>query len=123
MRFSLDSTGGNSIRSYSEQGIVINDRLIRTSVMITADSVEAWSAETVTGLDERHLEPLIARRPGIIILGTGSTMVFPRPSLLAGVQRQGIGIEGMANDAAIRTFNVLLSEDRKVLLALLLGRF
>ena len=29
----------------------------------------------------------------------------------------------MANDAAIRTFNVLLSEDRKVLLALLLGRF
>ena len=50
-------------------------------------------------------------------------MVFPRPSLLAGVQRQGIGIEVMANDAAIRTFNVLLSEDRKVLLALLLGRF
>ncbi|MGB5261804.1 MAG: MTH938/NDUFAF3 family protein [Gammaproteobacteria bacterium] len=31
------------------------------------------------------------------------------------------GVEIMANDAACRTFNVLLSEDRRVVLALMLG--
>jgi len=102
-------------------GIVINDRLINTSVLVTAESVEAWPPGTVAELHDQHLDQLTARQPGIIILGTGATLVFPPPRLLAGVQQRGIGIEVMANDAAVRTFNVLLSEDRKVLLALLQG--
>jgi len=121
MRFHQDTTGGNIIQAYSDRGIMINDRLISTSVVITPDSVEAWSAQTVSGLEAHHLEPLLARRPGVIILGTGASIVFPPPSLLAGIQQRGIGIEVMANDAAIRTFNVLVSEDRRVVLALLQG--
>jgi len=121
MHFHQDTSGGNSIQSYSERGIVINDRLISTSVLVTAESVETWPPVTVAGLHDRHLELLTAYQPGIIILGTGATLVFPPARLLAGVQQRGIGIEVMANDAAVRTFNVLLSENRRVLLALLQG--
>jgi uncharacterized protein len=121
MRFHQDTAAGNSIQSYNEQGIVIKDRLISTSVLVTADSIDAWPPAAVADLDERHLELLTTRQPGIIILGTGATTVFPPAALLVEIQRRGIGIEVMANDAAIRTFNVLLSEDRKVLLALLQG--
>ncbi|HUT41094.1 MAG TPA: Mth938-like domain-containing protein [Gammaproteobacteria bacterium] len=121
MRFNQDTGGGNGIRFYSDQGIVINDRLISTSVLVTAGQIEAWPPGSFADLEERHLELLVAHQPGIIILGTGKTIAFPAPRLLAGIQRRGIGIEVMANDAAIRTFNVLLSEDRKVLLALLQG--
>jgi len=121
MRFHQDTTSGNSIQSYSERGIVINDRLISTSVLVTADSIEAWPATAVADLNDSHLEPLTARQPHIIVLGTGTTLVFPPAPLLVNIQCRGIGIEVMANDAAIRTFNVLLSEDRKVLLALLQG--
>ncbi len=122
MHFNRDSSGGNSIQSYSQQGIVIGERLISTSVLVTAEHIEAWPPGTVAELNEHHLDTLTARLPGIIILGTGATLVFPPPRLLAGIQARGIGIEVMANDAAIRTFNVLLSEDRKVLLALLQGQ-
>jgi uncharacterized protein len=119
MRFTQDTGSGNSIQSYSERGIVINDRLFGTSVLVTAQQIETWSPATVAELDARHIDALVERRPGIIVLGTGATLVFPPVQLLAGIQRHGIGIEVMANDAAARTFNVLLSEDRPVLLALL----
>jgi hypothetical protein len=33
---------------------------------------------------------------------------------------QGIGVEVMANDAACRTFNILLAEDRRVVVAIIL---
>jgi len=122
MHFNQDTSGGNSIQAYSDRGIVINDRLISCSVLVTAESVDEWPLATVADLNERHLDMLAAREPGVIILGTGTTITFPPASLLAGIQNRGIGIEVMANGAAIRTFNVLLSEGRKVLLALLQGQ-
>lgn len=119
MRFTQDTGGGNLIQSYSERGIVINEQLIGTSVLVTAREIASWQPGAVAELEQRHVETLLAYRPEIIILGTGTTLAFPPVPLLAGIQRHGIGIEVMANGAAIRTFNVLLSEDRPVLLALL----
>jgi uncharacterized protein len=119
MRFTQDTGGGNIIQSYSERGIVINDRLIVSSVLVTASEIATWQPGAVAELEERHIETLLAYRPDIIVLGTGTTLTFPPVPLLAGIQRHGVGIEVMANDAAIRTFNVLLSEDRPALLALL----
>ena len=60
--------------------------------------------------------------PEIIILGTGSTQVFPPPQVTGVLRQSGVGVEIMANDAACRTFNVLLSEDRRVVLALIQAR-
>jgi uncharacterized protein len=119
MRFHKDSNSGNSIQSYSRQGIVIDDKLITRSALITADTVREWPPGCVEELRQEHLAELATLQPGIVILGTGKTLVFPPAQLLVDLQNRGIGVEVMANDAAIRTFNVLLSEDRKVLLALL----
>jgi uncharacterized protein len=121
MRFHEDTGHGNSIQSYNERGIVIDDKLITRSVLVTADTVREWSPGCVAELGQEHIAGIAALQPGIVILGTGATLIFPPAQLLAGLQGQGIGVEVMANDAAIRTFNVLLSEDRKVLLALLQG--
>lgn len=119
MHINLDSAVGNSIQSYSEAGIVVDGRLIRTSVIISADHLEEWSPGTVGELDAGHMAQLTGYRPDIVILGTGKQLRFPPPALLAELQCQGIGIEVMANDAAVRTYDVLLSEQRNVLLALL----
>jgi uncharacterized protein len=56
-----------------------------------------------------------------VLLGTGLQLRFPPPHYSVELLSRGIGVEIMANDAACRTFNILLSEDRQVLLALLLG--
>jgi uncharacterized protein len=119
MRFHQDTGSGNSIQSYSEQGIVIDDRLVSGSVLVTSDVVKEWPPRRVEELDPAHFADIEALEPGIVILGTGKRLVFPPAQLLVGIQNRGIGVEVMANDAAIRTFNVLLSEDRKVLLALI----
>jgi uncharacterized protein len=119
MHINLDSAVGNSIQSYSAAGVVVDGRLIRSSVIISANHLEQWTPTTVGELDANHMAQLTAHQPDIVILGTGNQQRFPAPALLVELQRHGIGVEVMANDAAVRTYDVLLSEQRNVLLALL----
>ena len=121
MRFSQDSLAANSIRAYRDDEITINDRIITESVVITPDSIELWAPRRVTELTSRHMQQLGELQPEIVILGTGPALQFPAPALLAGLQTQAIGVEVMAHDAACRTFNILLAEDRRVVVALMMG--
>jgi uncharacterized protein len=43
------------------------------------------------------------------------------PRISAEIMQHGSGIEIMSTDAACRTYNVLLGEDRNVLAALIIG--
>ena len=47
------------------------------------------------------------------MVGTGSKQQFLPPKLQVMVAKERIGLEMMATPAACRTFNILLSEDRK----------
>ena len=53
-----------------------------------------------------------------MLLGSGASQCFPEPALLAPLLERGIGIEVMDTGAACRTYNVLVSEDRRVVAAL-----
>jgi uncharacterized protein len=119
MRFHQDNSNGNVIDSYDAGGVVIQDRRYTHSLLVSAELIEAWPPRRVEDLTRELLVALAGYRPGILILGTGVRQHFPPPEWLVALQREGIGIEVMKNDAAVRTFNVLLSEDRNVLLALL----
>ncbi|HHT00904.1 MAG TPA: hypothetical protein ENK73_08640, partial [Thiomicrospira sp.] len=61
-------------------------------------------------------------KPEVIILGTGETQHFPEPKLFAYCAHKGVGLEVMANDAACRTYNVLTTEDREIVLALIINQ-
>jgi uncharacterized protein len=56
----------------------------------------------------------------VVLLGTGRQQRFPSMQLMAALSRKGIGLEPMDTAAACRTYNVLMSEDRRVAAALLL---
>lgn len=118
MNFAEDSTSPLSIRSCDADGIVIDDRRIAESVMITPDRVESWPVADIGSLTDEQLDSLCAQAPEIVILGSGRTQRFPPARIVASLQNRGIGVEVMANDAACRTFNVLLSEQRRVVLGL-----
>ena len=60
------------------------------------------------------LDALFALQPELILLGCGATQTFPPAATLAACLSRGIGLETMTNAAAARTFNVLASEDRRV---------
>jgi len=120
MRFSQDSLATHSIRAYRDGEILVNDQRIAHSVVITADVIQAWEPGSVEELTAQHFTQLGELQPEIVILGTGSRLRFPPPRLCVTLQARGIGVEVMATDAACRTFNVLLAEDRRVLAALII---
>lgn len=101
----------------------VNDRVLERSLALAPDRlVEDWDAPaTAAALEPRHLEPLLALAPELVVLGTGERQVFPPAAAMAACLTRGIGIEVMDNAAAARTYNVLAGEGRKVVVALLLG--
>lgn len=108
------------IRSFNQDGITVTDTLYRNSLVLSGETlVEDWPVESARELGERELEPIFELRPEIVILGTGKRHVFPDPRLMVKFYERGIGLEAMTTPAACRTFNVLRSENRKVVAALI----
>jgi uncharacterized protein len=57
----------------------------------------------------------------LVIIGTGTRLVFPAPTALQPLRDARIGFEVMDSRAACRTYNVLLAEGRKAGLLLLVS--
>lgn len=121
MELSLDSPGDRlSIRSVSAEGIRIADRTYTGPLILSASELLTdWQVSGPDDLTEEHLEPVFDLEPEVVLVGTGSVQVFPKPELLVCFYRRGIGVEFMTTQAACRTFNVLVSEHRNVAAALL----
>jgi uncharacterized protein len=83
-------------------------------VLVLPTGVAAWG-----GFDDP--EPLLAMVGALDVLfvGTGPEVAHLPPALRDALEAAGIGVEAMASPAACRTYNVLLSEGRRVGLALI----
>ena len=116
MKLSEDySAGSNIIRAYQENRIDINGKLFEKSLVVSNTRlIENWPLRQIDELQGQHLASLLEMNPEVILIGTGSKLVFPPVSSYAPIIKQGIGIEFMDSGAACRTFNILVSEDRSV---------
>jgi uncharacterized protein len=95
--------------------------MLTKSFIVAPDRlVEDWPPQRFDELTGEHLQAALALEPEILIIGTGSQQHFLPGELMAALSRGGIGVEVMDTAAACRTYNVLLSEDRKVVAALLM---
>ena len=112
--------GANLIRRYGADYIVVGNEEIRSSCLVSANSFSAWAPRSVEELTVESLAPLFALAPEVVVLATGTTQRFPRASLRAEFATRRIGLEVMEIGAACRTYNVLVSEERQVLAAILL---
>jgi uncharacterized protein len=110
----------NVINAYGEGYVAVNGARHESSVIVTADRVLAWEAERFDSLRESDFEKLQGLGLEIVLLGTGPKQRFPHPRLTAALGRAGIGVEVMDTQAACRTYNILVAEERKVAAALLL---
>jgi uncharacterized protein len=84
-------------------------------------AVMPWDVAAWPQLSLADFERMAAFEPELVIFGTGARMRFAPPSLLRPLIERRIGIECMDTAAACRTYNVLVSERRSVLGALLIG--
>lgn len=122
MKIALDNADGlHAITSYQPGRVHIRDRRFTSSLLVLPDApLQAWPPTTLETLQAGHFAPVVAQAPELLILGTGETHLFPEPAVLAPLMAHRIGVESMQNAAACRTFNVLLAEQRRVALALLI---
>ena len=74
----------------------------------------------MAGLTAEHLEAVLGESTQVLILGTGTRQHFPAPKVQFALLERGIGLEVMDTGAACRTYNILVSEGRDVVAALLL---
>lgn len=61
----------------------------------------------------------LAGQVDVVFIGTGAQIAPLPPAFRAALEDAGLGVEIMASPAACRTYNVLLSEGRRVAVALL----
>lgn len=109
------------VRSVRADAVTIGDREMRGSFAIWSRGViENWPVGDAADIDAGHLDTLIDTGAEVILLGTGATRVQLPPALMYRPLARGVGIEIMANDAAARTYNVLVGEGRSVLVAFVL---
>jgi uncharacterized protein len=111
--------GVNLIRRYGADFIVIGEQELRSSCIVDPHSIAAWAPRSVEELGLEDLPALFDRSPEVVVLATGATQKFPRAALRAEFAARRIGLEVMEIGAAARTYNVLVSEDRRALAAVL----
>lgn len=114
--------GAHPIESYGAGGFRFAGMSHRGSILALPSGVHAWSPIMPEDVDEASLAPVFAEARGSIeflLLGTGATLVFPAPALRARFKAAGISVDPMSTGAAIRTYNIMLGERRRVAAALL----
>jgi len=121
MHFAQDDCSSDLlIRGYGDGVITIGNQQFARSLILTRDSLMAdWRPQHVAELLHDDFVPILEIRPEVLVLGTGKALTFPSPALTARLLQLGIGVEIMDTAAACRTYNILLSEQRNVVAALL----
>lgn len=108
------------IRGYDAHRVRLPERELTENFVLSADQLIAdWEPRSVAELDATKLAPILALEPEVVLLATGARAVFPRAALRAEFGARAIGLEVMELGAACRTFNVLVSEGRRAVLAVL----
>ncbi|MGI9290758.1 MAG: Mth938-like domain-containing protein [Gammaproteobacteria bacterium] len=120
MKFSTDKVQGNFIHSYAKGVIQLRDRNLTNHTIISADHIISdWQPATIESMTVDDFRPALELKPEILLFGSGEKQQFPDIGLLTEIMRAGTAIEVMETHAACSTFNVLISENRSVVAALL----
>jgi uncharacterized protein len=112
-------TALNTFTGYGAGFVLVNDQRHEASVIVLPEHLQPWEAPDFAGLEAAHFVAIAALRPEVVLLGTGDKLRFPHPSLTRALAEARIGLEVMDLQAACRTYNILMAEERKVAAALL----
>jgi len=113
--------GRQLIEAYRPGGFRIAGVRHEGSVLVLPDRTLAWPVGGPEDVTASSLAPITAAAPAveILVLGLGARFALVGAELRTALRAHGIAVEAMATDAACRTYNVLLTEDRRVAAALI----
>jgi uncharacterized protein len=108
--------GRHRIEDYGGGGFRFGDMSHKGSILALPGGVRAIAATRCQDIDDALIDLALADPNGIdlLIVGTGETLLPAPASLRNRLRAAGSGCESMATGAAVRTYNMLLDEGRRV---------
>ena len=114
--------GRPPIDGYAPDGFRIGGRFIEGPILLHEEIAVSWSAgPAASELDHAAVTELerLAGEVDVLLIGLGRE-IAPLPSpFRAALEAAGLRFDAIGTPAACRTYNVLLTEDRRVAAALL----
>jgi uncharacterized protein len=109
--------GRHKIDSYGEGGFRFAEMSHRGSILALPSGVYATPLRSAADIDEAAIARVFAEPKQAIeflIVGTGVNLLPLPPGLRSKLRAAGMACETMATGAGVRTYNMLLDEDRRV---------
>ncbi|MDG1457486.1 MAG: Mth938-like domain-containing protein [Pseudoprimorskyibacter sp.] len=110
----IEFSDAQPVEGYGPGFFRVGGEPMQGPLCLTPQGTMAWG-----GLSDRDTLIALAGQVDVLFVGTGSEMALLPQSLQDPLEDAGLGIEVMNSPAACRTYNVLLSEGRRVALAAL----
>ena len=111
-----------SIDTYGGGGFRVSGVWRPGSLLLLDDRPAPWrprSLAEVTAQDFAEIIAAGAATSEFVLLGTGAIQSLPPREVRECLRRAGLGLEFMSTDGAARTYGVLISEGRRVAVALI----
>ena len=109
------------IEAYGNGGFRFDSMSHRGSLLCLPDAIWAWPITRPEDIDRAALARVFANAPHIdtLIVGTGTGVWLPPADLRNALRRLHVGIDAMQTGPAIRTYNIMIGERRRVAAALI----
>ncbi|MDZ5697030.1 Mth938-like domain-containing protein [Chelativorans sp. M5D2P16] len=113
--------GRAPVDAYGNGGFRFAEMSHRGSILCLPSGIHGWAASDPAGLGEGDFLQTIeeAESIEILLVGTGGSLKPLPAELRARLREAGMAVETMSTGAAVRTYNVLLAEERAVAAALI----
>jgi uncharacterized protein len=112
----LIKEGTNIITAYGSGGFIINKAKFEGSVFLLPTYIHSLPSLDIHHLDVSTLDLIVQMKDHLelLLIGCGITQYIVPTLLREKLKPYGISCDSMNTGAACRTYNVLLSEERKV---------
>jgi uncharacterized protein len=109
------------IEAYGKGGFAFADMSHRGSLLCLPNAIWAWPVTTPQEIDQASLQRVFEAAASIdtLIIGTGKEVWLPPSSLREALRAVKIVLDPMQTGPAIRTYNIMMGERRRVAAALI----
>ncbi len=105
-------TDAKPVDGYGPGFFRVGGQVFDGAVLVLPTGVKPWGGyDDIAALSNADID--------VVFVGTGADVAHVPATFREPLEDAGLGVEAMASPAACRTYNVLLSEGRRVALALL----
>ncbi|WP_039018185.1 Mth938-like domain-containing protein [Halocynthiibacter namhaensis] len=111
----ISYTDAKPVDGYGPGFFRVGGEVFEGHVIVSPKGVTAWGGyDDVTAITD-----VLAGEIDVVFCGTGADIAHPPKAFREALEAAGIGVEPMSSPSAARSYNILLSEGRRIAAAML----